>query len=48
MPLVIVSQPLNAVAFVLDGVVFGAGAFALSCRLVAVAAVPAMACIAVR
>ena len=47
MPLLVFSQPLNTAAFVLDGVVFGAGAFAMSCRLVAVAATPALACMGV-
>ncbi len=44
MPLVVLSQPVNAAAFVLDGIVFGAGAFAQSCKWVAVAAVPALTC----
>ena len=47
MPLLILSQPVNAMAFVLDGVVFGSGAFVQSCQLVAVAAVPSLACMAI-
>ena len=47
MPILILSQPVNALAFVLDGVIFGAGGFVQSCRLMAVATVPALACMAV-
>jgi hypothetical protein len=47
MPLVILSQPINAAAFVLDGIMFGAGAFQKSCKLVAIASTPALVCMAV-
>jgi hypothetical protein len=47
MPILVLSQPVNALAFVLDGVIFGASAFIQSCHLVAVAAIPALACMGV-
>lgn len=34
-------------AFVLDGVVFGSGAFMQSCQLIAIAAIPALTCMAI-
>ncbi|GAX80950.1 hypothetical protein CEUSTIGMA_g8385.t1 [Chlamydomonas eustigma] len=44
MPLVILSQPINAAAFALDGILFGAGAFQESCKVVAIASAPALIC----
>jgi Na+-driven multidrug efflux pump len=46
MPLVVASQPINAAAFALDGVIFGAGGFGAACVCTAGAALPALACIA--
>jgi putative MATE family efflux protein len=42
-PLVIVTQPLNALAFTLDGVAYGVGAFPYAAKAMVAAAVPAIA-----
>lgn len=45
MPIVALSQPLNAIAFTLDGVVYGSGGFVYACIFSAFAALPALALI---
>ena len=43
-PVVVLTQPLNALAFVWDGVLYGAGGFAYAARVMPVCALPACAC----
>ncbi|BDA40630.1 Protein DETOXIFICATION 44, chloroplastic [Coccomyxa sp. Obi] len=43
-PFVILSQPINALAFVWDGVLYGAGGFEYAAKAMAVCATPAVGC----
>lgn len=42
MPIVIATQPINALAFTLDGVAYGVGAFSYAAKAMIVAAIPAV------
>ena len=42
-PIVVLTQPLNALAFVWDGVLYGAGGFSYAAKAMPVCAVPAVA-----
>ncbi|CAK0735532.1 hypothetical protein CVIRNUC_000596 [Coccomyxa viridis] len=43
-PWVILSQPINALAFVWDGILYGAGGFSYAAKAMAVCAAPAVGC----
>ena len=43
LPVIAVTQPLSALAFVLDGVIYGAGGFAVAAKLMLANAAPAVA-----
>lgn len=43
-PVVVLTQPLNALAFAWDGVLYGAGGFGYAARVMPLCALPAIAC----